>query len=66
MGALEWQLAGGQGSHQAVTCFFAQAVVEFDSTCLMHNHIHVIVHISLKRVFIKEKVKGKNVFTMTC
>lgn len=59
MGALEWQLAGGQGSHQAVTGFFAQAVVEFDGTCLMYSHIHVIALISLKLVFIKEKMKGK-------
>lgn len=65
MGALEWQLAGGQGSHQAVTRFFAQAVVEFDGTCLMHSHIRVIVHILLKLV-LKKNDKGKNVFTVTC
>lgn len=58
MGALEWQLAGGQGGHQAVTCFFAQAVVEFDGTCLMHIQIHVIVRISRGLVFIKEKIRG--------
>lgn len=64
MGALEWQLAGGQGRHQAATCFFAEAVVEFDGTCLMHSRM--IVHISLKLVFINETMKGRYVFTVTC
>lgn len=59
MGALEWQLAGGQGSHQAVACLYAEAVIEFDGTWMMHNHIHAIVHISLKLDFIKEKMKRK-------
>lgn len=39
-----------------MTCFYAQAVVEFDGTYLMHN---MIVHISLKLGFTKEKIKGK-------
>lgn len=31
--ALEGQLAGGQGRHQAAALVSAQAVVEFDRTC---------------------------------
>lgn len=37
VGTLEGQLAGGQGRYQAVTLISAQAVIEFDCTCLMHT-----------------------------
>lgn len=37
MGTLEWQLTGRQGRHQTVTFISAQAVIEFDGTCLMCN-----------------------------
>lgn len=42
MGTLEGQLAGGQGCHQAVALVSAQAVIEFDGTCLMHTRIQGI------------------------
>lgn len=58
MGALEGQLAGRQGCYQAAALISAQAVVEFDRTCLMHTCIHVsCMKIQVKLYFIKSSLQ---------